>query len=199
MDIALRIARAFPAVIHVDVSPAVIDEAGGDHGIGCAADFSFVDIAVEEVPTIPAEGRGEADGGAADDLENGGVPAGGVGGGEGDAGLAGLGDGAGDVAGGGVEGEAIRQALGGDGDGALAGDGEMIEEWVAGALAVNAGAIDARGVGRGRGAYGGGVIGGGSGIDGGGWGRGLGECGRGEEEGGEEDEGGLHSMGWDGI
>jgi len=68
---------------------------------------------------------------------------------EGDAVLAGLGNAAGDDAGGGVEREAGGEMLGGVGYRAAPGDGHPVEEGRAGAGAADRGAVEARGLGRG--------------------------------------------------
>src|SRR4029077_16720421 len=65
---AVRIAPGLPAIVDVDVSPAVVDEAAGNHRICGSADILSGDVATEAVPTIPTHGRRQCDGVAANDL-----------------------------------------------------------------------------------------------------------------------------------
>ena len=56
------VALAFPGVVDVDVDVAGVFHAGGDELVGGAADVFVGDFVGEEVPAVPAHGRGLSDG-----------------------------------------------------------------------------------------------------------------------------------------
>ena len=67
--VAVRVPPGFPAVVNVDVGPAVVDQAAGHHRVRRGAHVRLVDVAAETIPAIPAHRRRQRDGVAADDLE----------------------------------------------------------------------------------------------------------------------------------
>src|SRR5271166_5331064 len=58
MQNAVGVAVALPGVVDVDVDVARVFHAGRDELVGGVAHVLIRDIAVKEVPTIPAHGRG---------------------------------------------------------------------------------------------------------------------------------------------
>jgi len=56
------VALALPGVVDVDVDVAGVAHAGGDEQVGGVADVLVGDLAGEEVPAVPAHGRGGGDG-----------------------------------------------------------------------------------------------------------------------------------------
>ncbi len=142
--VVIAAARALPAVVDVDVGPAVLVELLVDEGVRGAQDLVLADGAAPAVPAIPAHRRGERDLVADDDAERLLVLAGGVGGMERDLVLARRGDGAGDAAGRGIELQTGGQAVRGEGYRPVAGRGDGIEKGLAGAFAVDLRAGDLR-------------------------------------------------------
>ena len=59
---AACVALAFPGVVDVDVDVAGVFHAGGDDLVGGVANVLVGDFAGEEVPAVPAHGRGQGNG-----------------------------------------------------------------------------------------------------------------------------------------
>ena len=134
-----------PAVVDVDVGPAVFDQAAGNHRVGGSAHvIPRGNVAVKMVPTVPAQRRGQADRVADDEFARGPVNAAGVRGGELNGIFARGGNGAGDVARPGVERQPRGQAGRGERDGPFTGHGQVVEKRVAGPRPINTRAVDLR-------------------------------------------------------
>ena len=144
-------AFALPAVVDVDVGPAVVGQAAFDHGACRREHLLLRDIACPAVPTVPAHRRGECDFAAYDDpqvsvvapqcilsFQFHGVFARG-------------GYAACDPSGFGVELQPLRKPFGREGHRTDASRGDRVEEFRAGTYAEDAGAVDARCIGRLRG------------------------------------------------
>ena len=114
-------APALPAVVDVDVRPAVVHEPRLDHRTSRGEDLLLRDVARPAVPRVPAHGRREGDPLADDDAKfAGGFPEC-VACGEFDEVGARLLDAARDEAGRGIEGEAFGQTFGGECHGSVSG------------------------------------------------------------------------------
>jgi len=142
--VELAAAGGLPAVVDVDVGPAVVAQAFFGHGARGAEDELLAHGVAPAVPAAPAHRGRERDAVADDDAEllrrftegvfraqRHGV-------------LAGGGQAAGDAAGGGVERESRRESVDCEGHRTLAGGRDRVEEWRAGAHAEDAGTVDAR-------------------------------------------------------
>ena len=145
-------ARALPGIVDVHIAPAMVDQAGGRHGLRVLQHEVLADAAGVMIPAVPAHRRREGDGLAGDDLE---LP---VRRAEGILRMQDHGESAGslertrDIPGLRIQREAIRQVVGGILHRPRARHRDVVEEGVFRADAEDAGAVDARGRGCGRGA-----------------------------------------------
>ena len=51
----------FPAIVNINIGPAVIDQPAADHGIGGGTNFAVIDRVGETIPTVPTQRRGQGD------------------------------------------------------------------------------------------------------------------------------------------
>src|SRR5271165_4183508 len=129
--LVLVLVLGHPEVIDVDVSPAVIAEAGLDEGVGCVADVLLGHGTCEAVPRVPAHGGRERQAVAHDDAQVAARCTKAVGHGDFHAVLAPGVEAAGDNAGGRVEPESVWQSLRLVGNRPLSRGGDREQEWAA--------------------------------------------------------------------